>query len=164
MKAPASAPIDVSQRLFGNRTESSVFFVSDTGNKFVLILGSLCGLLLLLGWLGWWGCFGMITWPLIYLCAAIGFGKGSIHKTIWPALVTMLLAGALLLSAILLTERSEGAPELVLGVPVATAFLIYGIWPLGIFLGVLYFKVFDRHVLPRRKLEAFLSEFGRGPG
>jgi hypothetical protein len=73
----------------------------------------------------------------------------------------MLVAGALLLGAILLTEKTDGDPGLVLGVPLATAFLIYGIWPLGIFIGVLYFKVFDRYVLPRRKLDEFLAEYAR---
>jgi hypothetical protein len=134
--------------------------VSKTGNKLVSILGLLCAVLLALGWLGSWVWFGFLTWPLIYLCAAIGFGDAVGRRAIWPALVVMLVAGALLLGAILLTGQSEGEPRLVLGAPLATAFLIYGIWPLGMFLGVLYFKVFDRCVLPRRKLDAFLAEFG----
>ncbi len=140
----------------------------NAGNSLVPLLGLLCGLLLALGLLGSWAWFGFLTWPLIYLCAAIGLGDEARRKAIWPALVVMVSAGVLLLGAVLLTEQSEGDPSLVLGVPVATAFLIYGIWPLGIFLGVLYFRVFDRYVLPRRKLDAFLSEFGqrdsrRGP-
>ncbi len=135
--------------------------MSKTVNKLVPILGFLCVLLLASGWLGSWAWFGFLTWPLIYLCAAIGFGDAAGRKPILPALVVMLVAGALLLGAILLTEQSEGAPRLILGVPLATAFLIYGIWPLGVFIGVLYFKVFDHCVLPRRKLDAFLAEFGQ---
>lgn len=135
--------------------------MSKAVNKLVPILGLLCALLLATGWLGSWAVFGFLTWPLIYLCAAIGLGEQAGRKPILPALVVMLVAGVLLLGAILLTEQTEGEPRLILGVPLATAFLIYGIWPLGVFIGVLYFKVFDRYVLPRRKLDAFLAEFGQ---
>ena len=162
MSAPDSALSGASRRSCGNPTENSLVRVSQTGNRLVPILGLLCGVLLALGLLGSWAWFGFLTWPLIYLCAAIGFGDEAGRKAIWPALVIMPVAGALLLGAILLTEQSEGEPGLILGVPLATAFLIYGIWPLGIFLGVLYFKAFDRYVLPRRKLDAFLSEYGQG--
>ena len=133
--------------------------VSKAGNRLVPILALLCGALLALGWMGSWVWFGFLSWLLIFLCAAIGFGDHAGSKAVWPALVAMLIAGALLLGAILLTEQTEGDPKLVLGVPLATAFLVYGIWPLGVFVGVLYFKVFDRCVLPRHKLEAFLAEF-----
>ncbi len=135
--------------------------MNDLRNRLVLIVGPLCLLLLLLGCGGWHGWFGVATLLLIFLCAALGFGVSSARIEVWPALLAMLAAGVVLLGAILLTDRTDGSPDLILGVPVATAFLIYGIWPLGIFIGVLYFRVFDRLVLPRRKLDAFLSEFGR---
>ena len=135
--------------------------VNDFPNRLVLAVGALCLVLLVLGCAGWWSAFGIATWPLIYLCAAIGFGGNAARKAVWPALLAMLAAGTALLLAVLLTEQKSGMPDLVLGTPVATAFLIYGIWPLGIFIGVLYFRVFDRHVLRQRKLDAFLQEFGR---
>lgn len=135
--------------------------MNDLRNRLVLILGPLCLLLLLLGCGGWQGWFGVMTLLLIFLCAALGFGDSSARTEVWAVLLAMLAAGVVLMGAILLTDRTDGSPDLVLGVPVATAFLIYGIWPLGIFIGVLYFRVFDRLVLPRRKLDAFLSEFGR---
>ena len=135
--------------------------MNDSPNRLALVIGSLCLALLVLGCVGWWRAFGVVTWPLFYLCAAIGFGGDAARKAVWPALLAMLAAGIALLAAVLLTEQTSGTPDLVLGAPLATAFLIYGIWPLGIFIGVLYFRVFDRHVLPQRKLEAFLSEFGR---
>jgi uncharacterized PurR-regulated membrane protein YhhQ (DUF165 family) len=135
--------------------------VKDSPNRLVLAIGALCLVLLVLGCAGWWSAFGVATWPLIYLCAAIGFGGSAARKAVWPVLLAMLAASIALLAAILLTEQKSGVPDLVLGTPLATAFLIYGIWPLGIFIGVLYFRVFDRHVLPQRKLDAFLSEFRR---
>lgn len=135
--------------------------VNDSPHRLVLAIGALCLVLLVFGFAGWWRVFGIATWPLIYLCAAVGFGGSAARKAVWPALLAMLAASVALLAAILLTEQTSGLPDLVLGTPLATAFLIYGIWPLGMFIGVLYFRVFDRHVLPRRKLDAFLQEFGR---
>lgn len=135
--------------------------MNDLRNRLVLILGPLCLLLLLLGCAGWKGWFGVGTLLLIFLCTALGFGASSARREVLPALLAMFAAGVVLMGAILLTDRTDGSPDLVLGVPVATAFLIYGIWPLGVFIGVLYFRVFDRLVLPRRKLDKFLSEFGR---
>lgn len=135
--------------------------MNDLRNRLVLTLGPLCLLLLFLGCGGWQGWFGVMTLLLIFLCAALGFVGSSARTEVWPALLAMLVSGVVLMVAILLTDRTDGSPDLVLGVPVATAFLIYGIWPLGISIGILYFRVFDRLVLPRRKLDAFLSEFGR---
>lgn len=135
--------------------------MNDLRNRLVLILGPLCLLLLLLGCVGWKGWFGMGTFLLIFLCAALGFGGSAARREVLPALLAMFAAGVVLMGATLLTDRTDSTPDLVLGVPVATAFLVYGIWPLGVFLGVLYFRVFDRLVLPRWKLDKFLSEFGR---
>jgi hypothetical protein len=45
---------------------------------------------------------------------------------------------------------------------VPTALLIYGIWPLGIVTGVLYFLVFRKSILSDSKLEKFLRDFGGG--
>lgn len=135
--------------------------MNNSNNRLVLVIGSLCVVLLVLGGAGWWRAFGVVTWPLFYLCAALGFGGNAARKVVWPALLAMLAAGIALFGGVLLTEQKSGTPELVLGAPVATAFLIYGIWPLGVFIGVLYFRMFDRHVLPQSKLDVFLSEFGR---
>ena len=135
--------------------------MNDLRDRLVLILGPLCLLLLLLGCVGWKGWFGVGTLLLIFLCAALGFGGSAARREVLPALLAMFAAGVVLMVAILLTDRTDSSPDLVLGVPVATAFLIYGIWPLGVFIGVLYFRVFDRLVLPSWKLDKFLSEFGR---
>ena len=126
--------------------------MNDLRNRLVLILGPLCLLLLLLGCVGWKGWFGVGTLLLIFLCAALGFGGSAARREVLPALLAMFAAGVVLMGAILLTDRTDSSPDLV---------LIYGIWPLGVFIGVLYFRVFDRLVLPRWKLDKFLSEFGR---
>ena len=130
-------------------------------NKLVLAISAVCAVALVLGLLGLWQWFGFALWPLLFLCAALGHGRDAGRGPIRTALYVMAAVNLLLFAAILLTERTEGDAVLVLGTPVSTAFLIYGIWPMGNLIGVLYFAVFERSVLPREKLERFLADFGR---
>jgi len=62
------------------------------------------------------------------------------------------------------TFDPAGGLDLLGGLPLPTALLIYGIWPLGIVTGVLYFLVFRKSILSKPKLEKFLRDFGGGSG
>ena len=130
-------------------------------NKLVLAVAAVCVVALALGLLGLWQWFGFILWPLLFLCVALGHGRDAGRGPIRTALYVMAAVNLLLFTAILLTDRTEGDAVLVLGTPFSTAFLIYGIWPMGNLIGVLYFAVFERSVLPREKLERFLVDFAR---
>ena len=92
---------------------------------------------LLLGLLGWWSWFGVVVWLLIFLCTALGYGRDARRRPIRTVLLALLLVNLSLFIAMLLTDRTEGEPFLILGVPLSTAFLVYGIWPMGTLLGVL---------------------------
>ena len=135
--------------------------MQDDNHRVVLALTAISAVTVVLGLLGWWQWFGVVLWLVIILCAALGYGRGAGRGPIRSALFVMLAVNLLLFLAILLTDRTAGDPVLVLGTPVSTAFLIYGIWPMGNLLGVLYFAVFERSVLPPEKIERFLAEFGR---
>jgi hypothetical protein len=101
--------------------------------------------------------FGFAACGLLVLSLALGFGR------LRAGLIGLFAAYAILLSAMVWLEDS---PRLVLGVPAATALLIYGIWPAPLAAGLLYGLVFRRDVLPDEKLDQFLAEHGRrrGPG
>lgn len=130
-------------------------------NRIPLAIGLCSGVLLILGLVGAWPAFGLVTWLLLFLCAAIGFGTGRGWRGIAKALALLMMTGALLKAAILYFDTPAGEPFLVLGMPLATAFLTLGIWPLGIALGILYYKVFDRSILPPAKLNEFLQKYCR---
>ncbi len=130
-------------------------------NKLVLTVAAVCAVALVFGLLGLWQWFGFVVWPLLFLCAALGHGRDAGRGPIRTALYVMAAVNLLLFTAILLTDRTEGDAVLVLGTPVSTAFLIYGIWPMGNLIGVLYFAVFERSVLPPEKLDRFLADFAR---
>ena len=120
-----------------------------------------CAVALVFGLLGLWQWFGFVLWPLLFLCAALGHGRHASRGPIRTALYVMAAVNLLLFAAILLTDRTTGDPVLILGTPVSTAFLIYGLWPMGNLIGVLYFVVFERSVLPPEKLDRFLADFAR---
>ncbi len=135
--------------------------MQDDNHRAVLALAAISAVAVVLGLLGWWQCFGFVLWLVIILCAALAYGRDAWRGPIRSALFVMLAVNLLLFLAILLTDRTAGDPVLILGTPVSTAFLIYGIWPMGNLLSVLYFAVFERSVLPPEKIERFLTEFGR---
>ena len=53
--------------------------------------------------------------------------------------------------------------RLWLGLPPATAVLVYLLWPLQSIIGALYVREFSRTVLPDDRLNRFLSEFRKKP-
>ena len=119
---------------------------------------------IVLAFLNHWLLFGILTWLMMALAMAIGFGPEYRRGPILGAIVGIFLAYSALL---LLLARLDSTEELrlILGFPAATAILVFGIWPIGAVAGLLYGLVFERSVLPEEKLQEFIRKFGRpGPG
>lgn len=108
-----------------------------------------------------WELFGLGLWSLMFLCLALGYGGQSRKREVWAPLAGLLCCCWLLFGAIVWFHGRDADLRLFLGVPRATSFLIYGVWPAGFVLGILYFRVFRRAVLPQDKLNRFLSDFSR---
>jgi hypothetical protein len=108
-----------------------------------------------------WLWFGILVWIILLLAAAIGYGPQCRRSSILAALSGVFLLYTGFLLGIARTYRPDAEAALFLGLPVPTAFLLYGIWPCGLLLGLLYALEFRRSVLPEDKLRQFLAEFGR---
>lgn len=108
-----------------------------------------------------WLWFGILVWSILFLFAAIGYGAHSRRTSILSTLSGMFLLYSGFLIGISWTFEPGAPPPLFLGLPVPTAFLVYGIWPFGVILGLLYALEFQRSVLPEDRLQQFLAEFGR---
>jgi hypothetical protein len=99
-------------------------------------------------WLG----FGIAACALLVLGLALGFTR--LH----PALLILFAAYVGLLAGMVWFAESS---RLILGLPAATALLVYGIWPMPLLAALLYGLLFRSSVLPDDKLEKFLAEHGR---
>jgi hypothetical protein len=108
-----------------------------------------------------WLWFGILVWLILFFFAAIGYGPHSRRGTILSTLTGMFLLYSGFLIGIVWTFDPSAEPPLFFGLPVPTAFLVYGIWPCGVILGLLYGVEFRRSVLPEDRLRQFLAEFGR---
>ena len=108
-----------------------------------------------------WLWFGILVWAILFFSAAIGYGPHSRRGTILLTLTGMFVLYTGFLFGIAWTFEPGSEPPLFLGLPVPTAFLVYGIWPCGVILGLLYGLEFSRSVLPEDRLQHFLAEFGR---
>ena len=115
---------------------------------------------IVLAFLNHWLLFGILTWLMMALAMAIGFGPEYRRGPILASIVGIFLAYSALL---LLLARLDSTEELrlILGFPAATAILVFGIWPIGAVAGLLYGLVFERSVLPEEKLQEFIRKFGR---
>jgi hypothetical protein len=99
-------------------------------------------------WLG----FGIAACALLVLGLVLGFAR--LH----PALLLVFAAYVALLAGMVWLADSS---RLILGLPAATALLVYGIWPMPLLAALLYGLLFRSSVLPDDKLEKFLAEHGR---
>jgi hypothetical protein len=108
-----------------------------------------------------WLWFGIVAWLMLLLGVAIGYGPQFRRKTILVTLSAVFLLYTACLLGISWTYRPDAGLVLFGGLPLPTAFFIYGIWPLGAALGLLYGLEFRRSILPQHKLDQFLAEFGR---
>lgn len=114
-----------------------------------------------LAFLNHWLLFGILTWLMMALAMAIGFGPEYRRPPILAAIIGIFLVYSALLLLLARLDNPGGEPRLILGFPAATAVLVFGIWPIGVMAGLLYGLVFHRSVLPEKKLRAFIRKFGR---
>ena len=114
-----------------------------------------------LAFLNQWLLFGILTWLMMALAMAIGFGPEYRRGPILAAIIGIFLVYSALLLLLAQLDRPGEELRLILGFPAATAVLVFGIWPVGVMAGLLYGLVFHRSVLPEEKLRAFIRKFGR---
>ncbi len=107
---------------------------------------------LVLARLNLWFGFGLAACALLVLSLALGFGG------LRPALVVVFVLYVVLLSGMAWLGHTS---RLVLGLPAATALLVYGIWPMPLLAALYYALQFRSSILPDEKLERFLAEHGR---
>ena len=131
------------------------------GNRAALAIGFLSLFGLLCSLRDYWLLFGFVSLALLVSALGVGFGRQGRRKAVLYTLVAVFFIYSALLAAIVWTYQSEGEPTLLLGFPVSTALLVYGIWPLGFIPGILYLLIFETSVLRRQRLEKFMAEFGR---
>jgi len=114
-----------------------------------------------LAFLNHWLLFGILTWLMMALAMAIGFGPEYRRRAILATIIGIFLAYSALLLLLALLDKPGEELRLILGFPAATAVLVFGIWPIGMVAGLLYGLVFGQSILPEGKLQAFLRRFGR---
>ena len=132
-----------------------------TADRLALAWSFAAAAALLLSLANQWLLFGVLVWLILVLGAASGYGPWSRRSSILATLTGVFLLYTGFLLGIAWTYRPDQELVLFFGVPAPTAFLIYGIWPCGAILGLLYALEFRRSVLPEDKLDQFLAKFGR---
>jgi hypothetical protein len=130
-------------------------------DRVVAVIAVCCALAIVLAFLRQWLLFGLSIWLLITMGLALGFGRATRHRSILATLAFILLAYVALLLGMAWLHDPTGAPDLVLGLPIGAALLVYGIWPLSLVPTVLVTVMFDRWVLRVDQVEALVAEFGQ---
>jgi len=128
-------------------------------DRIVLAAALLSLVLVLFSLLDWWLWFGFAMFVLMMLLLRGGHGRGT--KILLGSLCALLACYLALLGWIVVADQPAGGLVLLLGLPQATALLVYGLWPLGFFVGALYYVRFSRSILPADRLEEFLRRFSR---
>lgn len=111
-------------------------------------------------WIGFGPGLGVAVVAGAMLAVAVGWGEGLRGPAAVGLAATGLLISAVI-AAMFFYDDPTGPGRQWLGLPRATALLVYGVWPLGILPGALYVLLFDRTVLPEDRLRAFLDRWGR---
>jgi hydrogenase/urease accessory protein HupE len=103
---------------------------------------------------------GAASLAVIVLALAFGWRRSLSGVILWSlAGIFALFTG--LIAAMVLVDDTSGPPTLWLGLPAATALLVYGVWPLGVLPSLLYACRFRDAVLPEDRLERFLAAHSR---
>jgi hypothetical protein len=135
--------------------------VRDYNDKAILAIGFLSLSAVVLVLFNLWYLFGFVIWSILVATVAVGYGRAKSHRPIIGTLIGTLLLYWLVYAGIVWAEQKEGDPILLGGLPLGTAFLFYGLWPMGFVWGILYLLVFPASVLPKDRLDDFLARFGR---
>lgn len=94
-------------------------------------------------------------------CAQIGFGDSACEPRIRLTLAAYLALMVGLLSAIFHLHPMSDVTDLWLGLPPATAVLVYLFWPLQGIVGTLHIMEFSRTVMPEDRLNRFLAQHSK---
>ena len=125
-------------------------------------MGAACAVCVVLAFLNQWLWFGMTAWAIFALAVAIGIGPASRRPRVAAVIVAMFVGYCALLYEMVRLYDPSGPPRIVLGFPISTALLVYGMAPVASIPAVLYVVLFDRWILPAERLERFRAEFGEG--
>lgn len=112
-----------------------------------------------LGWSHLPLAFGVLTWAVLCLAIAIGFGDAVRRSRVAFSITGIFLLFSGLVAAVFWYDAPAGELRLWLGLPAATAILVYAIWPLGVLAGVLYVVEFERSILPADRLRRFRERY-----
>lgn len=102
--------------------------------------------------------FGVLEIVFFSVCLALGVArKGEVGKLAGPIAVGAALHVATFLAMIVTYRhyRTDADPGLFLGLPVPTAWMMYGLWWVPMVFIVLYIAAFDRHVFSEDDLKRF---------
>ena len=113
------------------------------------------------GLLDQWLMFGLLSIAVLVASAFVGFGPAARLSRIKLTLVGFVVVMMGLVFAMAYLHPMADANSLWLGLPPATAVLVYLLWPLQSIIGILYVGEFSRTVLPDERLDQFMAEYGR---
>ena len=98
---------------------------------------------------------------LIVFGYAVAYGADATRLRIAVPLAVVLIGFFALFAGALSSHRPDEPLELVLGLPVGTAFFVFGLWPLGLIPTFLHVVMFKRFILPKRTVDKLVERFGR---
>jgi len=118
------------------------------------------GVLLLAGW-----AYGAASLLFFALCFAFGLRKpGGLGPVRTPLIAGVVLHQLVWLALVLAYASYAGdpAPRIVLGFPIPTAVMLYGLWPFPVYFVLLYLYFFDRFVFTaddQRRVDELVARF-----
>ncbi len=98
---------------------------------------------------------------LIVFGYGVAYGANAARPAIAVTLLIVLGGFWALFAGALASHRPDKPLVLVLGLPIGTAFFVFGLWPLGLIPSILHVVMFDRFILPKRNVEKLVERFGR---
>ena len=98
---------------------------------------------------------------LIVFGYGVAYGANATRPAIAVTLLIVLAGFWALFAGALSSHRPDEPLVLVLGLPVGTAFFVFGLWPLGLIPSILHVVMFNRFILPKRNVEKLVERFGR---
>jgi len=108
-------------------------------------------------WLAGW-LFGALQIVFFVACLALGSGRrgqtGRFKWALWPGGLVYI---AVFTAMVFAYRDSLVHPDQPLfgSVPISTAVMLYGVWPMPIYFMVVYMWLFDREILTTEDMEAF---------
>ena len=128
----------------------------------LLATASICGLVTLgMGLTGKAFLFSLGITLLICFGFAASYGSHATHLRIAIPLIITLISFWGLFAGIFQNHKPDDPVKLVLGLPVGSSLLVFGMWPLGLLPTALLTILFKRSILPCESVEKLVARFGR---